>query len=52
MQPVAMAEHKFKIGERYFCAQRCRTTRHEGAYQIMRRLLASEGAFQYVIRSA
>jgi hypothetical protein len=52
MQPVAMAEHKFKIGETVFFHPALPNDAPRGAYQIMRRLPASEGAFQYAIRSA
>jgi hypothetical protein len=51
MRPVAMAtaEHKFKIGE---TRPALPNDAPRGAYQIMRRLPASEGVFQYAIRSA
>jgi hypothetical protein len=47
-----MAEHKFKIGEMVFYHPALPNDAPRGAYQIMRRLPASEGAFQYAIRSA
>jgi hypothetical protein len=47
-----MAEHKFKIGEIVFFQPKVSVNAPRGAYQIIRRLPASEGALQYVIRSA
>jgi hypothetical protein len=52
MQAVAMAEHKFKIGEMVFFHPKASIDAPRGAYQIIKRLPPSEGAFQYVIRSA
>jgi hypothetical protein len=47
-----MAEHKFKIGETVFFHAALPNDAPRGAYQIIRRLPASEAAFQYAIRSA
>ncbi len=49
-----MAEYKFKIGEVvYFRPKRSTLpSAPPGRYQIIRRLPATEGEFQYVIRSA
>jgi hypothetical protein len=47
-----MAEHKFKIGEIVFFEPKVSVNAARGAYQIIRRLPPSEGAFQYVIRNA
>ncbi len=50
-----MAEHKFKIGQVvYFRPKRSSAplSRSMGPYVIIRRLPATEGEFQYVIRSA
>jgi len=52
MQAAEMAEHKFKMGETVFFHPTLPNDAPRGAYQIMRRLPASEGAFQYAIRSA
>jgi hypothetical protein len=49
---IAMAEHKFKIGETVFFHPKGPSSAPRGAYQVVRRLPPSEGAFQYVIRSA
>jgi hypothetical protein len=52
---LAMAEHKFKIGQIvYFSPQKSRLPSYapSGPYQIMRRLPVIDGEFQYVIRSA
>jgi hypothetical protein len=49
------AEYKFKIGQIvYFNPKRSSAppSASSGPYQIIRRLPATEGAFQYVIRSA
>jgi hypothetical protein len=48
---VAMAEHKFKIGEIVFFTK-VSVNAPQGAYEIIKRLPTSDGAFQYVIRSA
>jgi len=50
-----MAEHKFKIGQIvYFHSQKSGSSSYmpSGACQIIRRLPAIDGEFQYVIRSA
>jgi hypothetical protein len=47
-----MAEHKFKIGEIVFFQPKVSANAPRGAYEIIRRLPASDGALQYVIRSA
>ena len=50
-----MAEHKFKIGQAvYFHPKKSRLVSDAppGPYQIIRRLPAIDGDFQYVIRSA
>jgi hypothetical protein len=52
LQALAMAEHKFKIGEIVFFHPKVSSDAPRGAYQIIKRLPPSEGAFQYVIRSA
>jgi hypothetical protein len=52
MQALAMAEHKFKVGEIGFLQPKVSVNAPRGAYEIIRCLPASEGAFQYVIRSA
>jgi hypothetical protein len=52
---LAMAEHKFKIGQVvYFRPKRSSSPLlpSSGPYQIIKRLPAAEGDFQYVIRSA
>jgi hypothetical protein len=52
---LAVAERKFKIGQVvYFRPKRTNTplSAPPGPYQIMRLLPATEGEFQYVIRSA
>jgi len=52
---LAMAEHKFKIGQIvYFHPEKSRLPigAPSGPYQILRRLPAIDGEFQYVIRSA
>jgi hypothetical protein len=52
---LAMAERKFKIGQVvYFRPKRTSTplSSPPGPYQIMRLLPATEGEYQYVIRSA
>jgi hypothetical protein len=46
-----MAEHKFKIGETVRFHPKTSSEAPGGAYQIVRRLPAAEGGFQYVIRS-
>jgi hypothetical protein len=46
-----MAEYKFKIGDFYPKAPKAPNDAPRGAYQIIRRLPAAEGDFQYVIRS-
>jgi hypothetical protein len=52
MQAPAMAGHKFKVDEVVFFHPNVSVDAPRGAYQIIRRLPASEGTFQYVIRSA
>jgi hypothetical protein len=52
MQAAAMAEYEFKIGEIVFFHPKVSVDAPRGAYQILRRLPPSEGAFQYVIKSA
>ncbi len=50
-----MAEHKFKIGQVVYYRLKRSTaplSAPPGSYQIIRRLPATEGEFQYVIRSA
>jgi hypothetical protein len=50
-----MTEHKFKIGQVvYFHHKKSRLVSDAppGPYQIIRRLPAMEGEFQYLIRSA
>jgi len=52
---LAMAEHKFKIGQvAYFRpkASSAPLSASREPYQIIRRLPETEGEFQYVIRSA
>jgi hypothetical protein len=46
-----MAEYKFKIGETVYFHPKPPNDSPRGAYQIVRRLPAAEGEFQYVIRS-
>jgi hypothetical protein len=46
-----MAEHKFKIGERVYFHSRSEREAPSGPCQIIRRLPALEGEFQYMIRS-
>ena len=52
MCAASMAEYKFKIGEAVYFHPKLSIDAPRGAYQIIRRLPASEGALQYVIRSA
>jgi hypothetical protein len=52
MRAPAMVEYKFKVGEIVFFHPKVSIDAPRGAYQIIRRLPASEGGFQYVIRSA
>jgi hypothetical protein len=55
MSSLAMAERKFKIGQVvYFRPKRTSMplSAPPGPYQIMRLLPATQGEFQYVIRSA
>ena len=50
-----MAEYKFKIGQVvYFHPKKSKLPSNApfGSYQIIRRLPATDGEFQYVIRSA
>jgi hypothetical protein len=47
-----MPAHKFKIGELVFFHPQLPDSAPRGAYQIIRRLPAVDGEFQYVIRSA
>jgi hypothetical protein len=46
-----MAEHKFKIGERVYFHSRSQREAPRGLYQIIKRLPAANGQYQYVIRS-
>jgi hypothetical protein len=46
-----MAEHKFKIGERVYFHSQSRREVPPGPCQIIKRLPAANGEFQYVIRS-
>jgi hypothetical protein len=46
-----MAEYKFKIGETVYFYPKPPNDAPWGACQIIRRLPAAEGEFQYVIRS-
>jgi hypothetical protein len=46
-----MAEYKFKIGETVYFHPKPPNDAPRGVYQIVRRLPAAEGEFQYVIRS-
>jgi hypothetical protein len=46
-----MSEHKFRIGEIVFFHPKLPSDAPHGAYQIIRRLPAAEGEFQYAIRS-
>jgi hypothetical protein len=46
-----MAEHKFKIGETVYFHPKVSSEAPRGAYQIIKRLPAADGEFQYVIRS-
>ena len=46
-----MAEHKFKIGERVYFNSRSRREVPPGPCQIVKRLPAANGEFQYVVRS-
>ena len=48
---VSMAEHKFKIGERVYFHSRSRREVPPGPCQIIKRLPAANGEFQYLIRS-
>jgi hypothetical protein len=52
MQAAEMAEYKFRIGETVFFHPSLPNDAPRGTYQIIKRLPASEGAFQYAIRSA
>jgi hypothetical protein len=45
------AEHKFKIGETVYLDPKLSSDAPGGAYQVIRRLSAEEGEFQYVVRS-
>lgn len=50
-----MADHKFKIGQSVYFRPKKSTFRIDvpsGSYQIIRRMPATDGEFQYVIRSA
>jgi hypothetical protein len=47
-----MAEYKFNIGETVYFHPKPLNDSPRGLYQIVRRLPAAEGEFQYVIRSA
>jgi hypothetical protein len=46
-----VAEHKFKIGERVYFHSRSQREVPPGPCQIIKRLPAANGEFQYVIRS-
>ena len=46
-----MAEYKFKIGQTVYFHPKLPNDSPRGVYQIVRRLPAAEGEFQYVIRS-
>jgi hypothetical protein len=46
-----MAEHKFKIGETVYFHSRSERKMQSGPCQIVGRLPAQDGKFQYVIRS-
>ena len=46
-----MAEHKFKIGERVYFHSRSQREVPPGPCQIIKRLPAASGEFQYVVRS-
>ena len=46
-----MAEYKFKIGQTVYFHPKPPNDSPRGVYQIVRRLPAAEGEFQYVIRS-
>jgi hypothetical protein len=46
-----MAEHKFKIGERVYFNSRSRREVPPGPCQIVKRLPAANGEFQYIVRS-
>jgi hypothetical protein len=46
-----MAEYKFKIGQLVYFHPNPPNDSPRGVYQIVRRLPAAEGEFQYVIRS-
>ena len=50
-QVASMPEYKFKIGETVYFYPKAPNDAPRGAYQIIRRLPAAEGDFQYVIRS-
>ena len=45
------AEHKFKIGETVYLDPKLSSDAPGGPYQVIRRLPADEGEFQYVVRS-
>ena len=50
-----MADHKFKIGKARIFAKKSRTFRIDvpsGSCQTIRRMPATDGEFQYVVRSA
>jgi hypothetical protein len=51
MCAASMAEHKFKIGETVYFHSRSERKMRSGPCQIIGRLLAQDGKFQYVIRS-
>ena len=51
MCAASMAEYKFKIGETVYFHPKLPNDSPRGVYQIVRRLPAAEGEFQYVIRS-
>ena len=50
-QRSSMAEHKFKIGERVYFNSRSRREVPPGPCQIVKRLPAANGEFQYIVRS-
>jgi len=52
---LAVTEHKFKIGQVVYLRPKTSSlplSASSGPYQIIKRLPATEGEFQYVIRSA
>ena len=51
MCAASMGDHKFKIGETVYFNSRSERKMRSGPCQIIRRLPAQDGKFQYVIRS-